>query len=112
MMIAQAHITLGGLDTSKNHPRENTDDLEVPCSRNIKKEECLSVGDSVWSITSRRSGERWGLQSSSADTHLSICRDKARFFSTSERKGLCMSLYVCVHGSTCMYICAYKCIQE
>lgn len=47
MIIAQAHITLGWLDTSKNHPRENTDDLEMPCSGNIKKEECLSVGDSV-----------------------------------------------------------------
>lgn len=47
MIAAQSHITLGLLDTSENHPRENTDDLEVPCSQNIKKEECLSVGDSV-----------------------------------------------------------------
>jgi hypothetical protein len=47
MITAQAHITLGLLDTSENHPSKNTDDLEVPCSRNIKKEECLSVGDSV-----------------------------------------------------------------
>lgn len=112
MMITQAHITLGGLDTSKNHPRENTDDLEEPCSRNIKKEECLSVGDSVWSIPSRRSGERWVSQSSSTNAHLPICQDKACFFSTSERKGLCMSLCVCVHGSTCMYICAHVCMWE
>lgn len=37
---------------------------------------------------------------------------KLAFYSTSERKGLCMSLYVCVHGSTCMYICAYVCMWK
>lgn len=45
--LSKANITLSPLDTSKNHPGENTDDLEVPCFLNIKKEESLSVGGSV-----------------------------------------------------------------
>lgn len=110
MIIVQVYIIFGLLDISENYFSKNIDDLEVLCFRNIKKEECLSVGDSVQSITNRgfRERERWILQFSFVDVYLLIRYDKFIFFIFERKEGMVDEyVYRCVWKCVCVYRCVY-----